>query len=124
MKSISNHQVSILAIAILAIGLCTATLSLAAQPREPSGTSNPGNPTQAQPVSPSPETPAPSPQPSTQPSQPPRQSVNPMESDRVDVEDVYPEYCRMYFPSHGSVSLFDYRERMYRCLYGPDRWFF
>lgn len=47
-----------------------------------------------------------------------------MESDRVDVEDVYPEYCRMYFPSRGSVSLFDYRERMYRCLYGPDRGFF
>ncbi len=47
-----------------------------------------------------------------------------MENDRVDVEDVYPEYCRVYFPSRGTVSLFDYRERMYRCLYGVDRSFF
>ncbi len=124
MKSTFKHPVSIPAIAILAIGLFTATTGLAAQARDSSDPANQTSPTQTQPIPTAPETPAPSPQPSPRPSQPSRQSANPMQSSEVDVEDVYPEYCRMYFPSPGTVSLFDYRERIYRCLYGPDRRFF
>lgn len=41
--------------------------------------------------------------------------------DSVDVEDVYPEYCRALFPPHGSVSLLEYQEKMQRCIYGIDR---
>lgn len=125
MKSTFNRRSRRSAIAILTFSftLFTATASLAGQPGNASNPSD-GSATQEQPI-PHPSGSAnPSAQPSTSSPQPSKQSTNPMESDRVNVEDVYPEYCRIYFPSRGTVSLFDYRERMYRCLYGPDRWFF
>lgn len=49
-------------------------------------------------------------------------SQDPQNEDRVYISDVYPEYCRSYFLRRDWVSLFEYREVMYRCLYGPDRW--
>lgn len=49
-------------------------------------------------------------------------STDPLQEDRVYISDVYPEYCRSYFFRRDWVSLFEYRETMYRCLYGPDRW--
>ncbi|MDX2244328.1 MAG: hypothetical protein NW224_26950 [Leptolyngbyaceae cyanobacterium bins.302] len=42
--------------------------------------------------------------------------------DRVYISDIYPEYCRMYFHRQDWVSLFEYREGMYRCKHGNDRW--
>ncbi len=46
---------------------------------------------------------------------------NSRRDDSVDVEDVYPEYCRVFFPPHGSVTLLEYQEKMQRCIYGIDR---
>ncbi|MDX2232763.1 MAG: hypothetical protein NW220_24240 [Leptolyngbyaceae cyanobacterium bins.349] len=43
--------------------------------------------------------------------------------DRVYISEIYPEYCRSYFSRRDWVSLFEYREGMYRCLYGNDRGF-
>lgn len=70
------------------------------------------------------EQPAPTP---TEPNQqteqkPSERSPQERNDDRVYISDVYPEYCRMYFHRRDYVSLFEYRETMYRCLYGPDRW--
>lgn len=41
--------------------------------------------------------------------------------DRVYISEIYPEYCRSYFVRRDWVGLFEYREGMYRCLYGNDR---
>lgn len=50
-------------------------------------------------------------------------SSNQRRDDRVYIKDIYPEYCRMYFHRRDWVSLFEYREGMYRCFHGGDRWF-
>jgi hypothetical protein len=73
-------------------------------------------PTQTQPVTPSNEMNRQTDQTPATRSQPPQDEV------RVYISDVYPEYCRSYFARRDWVSLFEYREVMYRCLYGPDRW--
>ncbi|MGQ9872031.1 hypothetical protein [Leptodesmis sp.] len=118
-----SRRPAIIAILTFSFTLLAATASLAGQPGNSSNPSD-GSATQEQQLPPPSGSSNPSVQPSTSSPQPSKQSTNPMESDQVDVEDVYPEYCRIYFPSRGTVSLFDYRERMYRCLHGPDRWFF
>lgn len=75
--------------------------------------------TQKQPAAtPDPANPSP-PEPAKQ-SQPSEQSSK-RESDRVYIEDIYPEYCRSYFHRRDWVSLFEYQTGMYRCLYGTDR---
>lgn len=79
--------------------------------QEPSGQSPPNPPASA-------DHPKPSNTKPEQPSQPNR------DDDRVYIEDIYPEYCRSYFLRRDYVSLFEYREGMYRCLYGNDRWHF
>jgi len=73
------------------------------------------NSTPEQPAPPPAETNRQAPQNTTERSQ------NESDDDRVYISDVYPEYCRMYFHRRDYVSLFEYRETMYRCLYGPDR---
>jgi len=51
------------------------------------------------------------------------QATNERRDDIVYINEVYPEYCRSYFSRRDYVSLFEYRETMYRCLYGNDRFF-
>jgi len=111
------------AIALLAatVTLFTPTPGFTAPAADTSSPAAPDSTPQVQPV-PAPS--APTPSPAAQTSQSSKRSDDPMKRDRVSIDEVFPEYCRMYFPSRGTVSLFEYRERMYICLYGIDRWFF
>ncbi len=66
--------------------------------------------------SPSPPTAKPPAKPESKPESKPR------DDDRVNIDEIYPEYCRSYFFNRDSVSLFEYREGMYRCFHGVDQW--
>lgn len=103
---------------LLAIGFMGLTVPhpLLANANESPTSATPQTQTQPQPVTPPSET-------NRQPEQTPTtRSQDPQNEDRVYISDVYPEYCRSYFLRRDWVSLFEYREVMYRCLYGPDRW--
>jgi hypothetical protein len=106
---------------LLGISLFPGPTGSMAKANEPPATTPSNPPAQGQPTVPTDSTNPPSPDATSKQPPPSKPIASDRDEERVNINEIYPEYCRAYFPFGRSVSLFEYREGMYRCFYGVDR---